>query len=443
MVEANLKIIGELKYFLNEVAKTPEVRMLFIQSEGDFSRNRKLPFERVVGIISNLPKRSLSIEIEEFFDRLDSNIDLCTKGAFSLQRSKLSPLFFEEWNHLLAECFYHYYGRKVKRWRGFRLLAVDGSTAYLMNKKEVIEHFGTQDNQHTSIPMARVVQVHDILNDITVWGTIRSIKESEHAIIIRQVNQLYSDSITLFDRGYASYALMYLMNNLHTPRHFVIRCKVGFNNAVKQFVKGRKNSKIVELHPTRDIIAMLGSQGQVITEDQTLKVRMVKIKLSSGVTEVLLTNLYDEKLYTIEDLKYLYGQRWGIETTYNKQKNQQQMEQFSGHRVICIQQDYAAGLIISNLQSLIEKQCEKYLDMISTKRKYRQKINRNISWAFLKHNIIKLFLQNDIKVILRMLQEKFERNIEPIRPGREFPRIVKSKRINGKYQTFTNYRRAI
>ena len=47
---------------------------------------------------------------------------------------------------------------------------------------------------------------------------------------------------------------------------------------------------------------------------------MVKLKLSSGETELLLTNLYDEKRFTLEDLNYLYGLRWGIETTYNKQK---------------------------------------------------------------------------------------------------------------------------
>jgi hypothetical protein len=119
---------------------------------------------------------------------------------------------------------------------------------------------------------------------------------------------------------------------------------------------------------------------------------MVKVKLNSGEIEILLTNLYDEKLFTIDDLKYLYGLRWGIETTYGKQKNQQQMEQFSGHRVICIQQDYAAGLFVANLQSLIEKQCEDYLHQVNKGRKYRYKINRNVSWAPMKHNIVKLFL---------------------------------------------------
>ena len=419
------------------------IRKIVTQSETDFTRDRKLTLERIASLIINMPKRSLSIEIQEFFSSLQKDIAPSTKGAFSLQRTKLQPLFFEVWNNWLVNCFYQYYGAKVKRWRGYRLQAVDGSTAYLMNKQEVIEYYGTQDNQHVRIPMARVMQIQDILNDITVWGSMGPIKESEQALIIKRVSNFYKDSITLFDRGYPSYALMYLMNNEETARHFVMRCKAGFNKATIQFLRSSRNSKVITLKATTAAMATLHQQGYIVTTATTMKVRMVKVPLRSGEVELLLTNLYDEKLFTAEDLKYLYGLRWAIETTYNKQKNQQQMEQFSGHRVICIQQDYAASLFVANLQSLIEKQCENYLHRINKRRKYRYKINRNVSWASLKHNIIQLFLQNEPLQLLMQLQKSFERNTEPIRPGRHYPRIIKAKRLNGKYQTFTNYKRAI
>ena len=59
---------------------------------------------------------------------------------------------------------------------------------------------------------------------------------------------------------------------------------------------------------------------------------------------------------------------WGIETSFGKQKNQLQLEQFSGHRIICMQQDYAASLLVANLQSLIEKQSEDFLDQVNQRR---------------------------------------------------------------------------
>jgi hypothetical protein len=129
MVEANLKIIEELKYFLDTVSDDADIRKLVTQSQTDFSRDRKLPLTRLAGIIINLPKRSLSIEIQEFFDSLEKGLEASTKGAFSLQRTKLQALFFELWNQWLVNSFYHYYGEKVQRWRGFRIQAIDGSTA--------------------------------------------------------------------------------------------------------------------------------------------------------------------------------------------------------------------------------------------------------------------------------------------------------------------------
>lgn len=209
--------------------------------------------------------------------------------------------------------------------------------------------------------MARVMQAQDILNDITVWGVIRLIKELELVIMAKQVSDLYTDSLTLLDRGFPSFALIYLMNNQEQPRHFIMCCKVGFNNEVKRFAQSNKFSEIIDLKPTQNAIATLRSNGFIVTDETTITVRMVKVILNSGEIEVLLTNIFDQEFFTPSDFKYLYGLRWGIETTYSKQKNQQQMEQFSGHRVICIQQDYAACLFVANLQSLIEKQCEEYL----------------------------------------------------------------------------------
>ena len=51
---------------------------------------------------------------------------------------------------------------------------------------------------------------------------------------------------------------------------------------------------------------------------------------------------------------------------------------------------------------------------------WKYKINRNVSWAALKNNIFKLFLEEDPRKTLLHLQSLFETNIEPIRPGRKF-----------------------
>ena len=390
-----------------------------------------------------MPKRSLSIELRDFFKCLSEDDLQATKGAFSLQRGKLKPIFFKAWNRCLVSNYYSHYGAAVRRWKDFLLQAVDGSSVYLFDKPKVTAYFGGKANQHGSTPMARVMQIHDVLNDIPVWGNIYPYEKSENAIIAEQVHNLAIDSLTIFDRGFPGYGLMYLMINEEVPRHFLMRCKLGFNKETKAFARSRKSSIIIELTPGKKSIDMLRTNGYIVTATTKIKIRMVKFKLPSGELEILITNLYDEQLYTVEELKQLYGMRWGIETAFGKQKNQQQMEQFSGHRVICIQQDYAATIFVANLQSLVEKQSDHYLAGVNMQRKHNYRINRNLSWAALKNNIVRLFLIAKPDEILSKLQEEFQRHLEPVRPRRHNERNWKARRLNGKYQTYTNYRRAL
>lgn len=445
MVEANLKIISELKSFLETISGDQELKKIFSVHPTDFSRDRKLPFDRVVALIFNFLKRSLTIELHEFFDILRADKERCTKGAFSLQRIKLLPLFFECWNYFFVKCFYHYYEGEVKRWRNFRLYAVDGSTNYLFNKQGIKEYFGTHTNQHKNvqIPMARVMQVYDVLNNIIVWGDIQPITKSEQQIMNENINQLPSDSLTLFDRGFPSYTLIYLMLNEEQPRNFVMRCRKKFNKGIDAFLSSNKQTKIIELKPQQNAIDDLRKQGYIITSDTVVKVKVVKVLLNTGEIEILLTSLMDDNSLSMAEYRELYALRWGVETSYGKQKNQLQMEIFSGHTVVSIKQDYFASIFLSNLQSIIKKQSEGPLEVLNSKRKYKYQINNNVSWAAMKHNIVKLFLENNPRKILLQLQALFEQNLEPIRPNRSNPRIKKSKKLLGKYQTFTNYRRAI
>jgi hypothetical protein len=40
--------------------------------------------------------------------------------------------------------------------------------------------------------------------------------------------------------------------------------------------------------------------------------------------------------------------RWGIETYYGQMKEELQLGQFSGIRRICIEQDFAAGMLLAH-----------------------------------------------------------------------------------------------
>ncbi len=104
MFEANVKIITELKNFITIVSGNREILDKFCISERNFIRTRKLPFARLVLLITKLCKKTLSIELEKFFEEM-GGLGNCSVSAFTQQRLKLEPAFFYFWNMVLHESF--------------------------------------------------------------------------------------------------------------------------------------------------------------------------------------------------------------------------------------------------------------------------------------------------------------------------------------------------
>jgi len=67
--------------------------------------------------------------------------------------------------------------------------------------------------------------------------------------------------------------------------------------------------------------------------DEQIKVRFVRIILSTGETEVLVTSLLDSEKYTTQMLKELYHLRWGIETFLGVLKERLKIDNFTGKTV--------------------------------------------------------------------------------------------------------------
>lgn len=443
MIDANVRIIEELKEFVTQLKTNQKMREAFLNGIHSFTRDRILTLERLIYFIINMPKRSLNIELPDFFQSIDKSQLKCTKSALSIQRNKLKSDFFSWWNSILVNSFYRNHEASLKRWKGLRVIAVDGSTAYLINTPEVIEYFGVQSNHCMSVPMARIMGFYDVLNDIIVGSAILPIKFSEPAILNALNPCFEKDMLAIYDRGFPSFATIFLHLNQEQEIKFVMRCTRDFNNLVATFVESDTKSKIVEFKPTSLAIKELKKHQYIINSETTVKVRLVKVILDTGETEVLITNLYDESEYPNEIFKDLYFKRWGIETHYDRLKNKFQLEQFSGQKVNNILQDFYATIFVCNLQSLISKQCDEEVELKTSHRKYKYKINVNISIGIMKNRIVKLFIEQNPDKILAALGDLFSKNLEPIRPDRKYERKVKYRRLKGKYQTLTNYKRAI
>ncbi len=440
MRKSNVTIVEELKKFLEEVSRQPP---LYRRRPEDFTRERKLSFQGLVLFLINLSKKSLGVELSHYFQLLGKKVGSgCSKSAFSQSRQKLEGKFFQDWNGVLIQEYYTGNDERVKRWEGFRLQVVDGSTLYLVDTPAVREFYGVHNNQKTEVPMGRIVWGYDPLNELVLWSELNAYATSETPVAIQHLKDTAEDIVSLYDRGFPWFALLY--ESVRLGKHFVVRCPLKWNKAVEAFVDSDQESALVEWNANWKARRYLSGQGKNLAPETRIRVRLVKVRLPTGALEILATSLYDERRYPTQTFGNLYALRWGTETFADRLKNKLQVEIFSGHRPETIPQDFYAMMFVANLQSLLCSAGEEELKKVNPRRKYTYQINRNVSLGLMKDRLVELFLSAQPEEILQQLQQEFSQHLEPVRPGRSFPRSKeKHRRLTGKYQTQTNYRRAV
>lgn len=439
MLQANVKIIAELKQFITIVSGDKKLVERFSVSAKDFIRTRKLPFEKLVLLIAKLCKKTLSIEIETFFEEMNSTIN-CSVSAFTQQRLKLEPAFFYWWNFLLKESYYHYYGSEVKRWKAFRVIAADGSTISLINNACLSNYFGGQSNQQTNYVLAKTFYHYDVLNELIVLPQIKPYRYGELNMAYDAIDSIEEDMLTLYDRNFSNYKMVALHLWQEKERKFVIRANET-QNFIKAFIASKACSSVVQMYPTASAIIGLKRKGFIINSNTLLTVRLVRVELSESV-EVLITNLWENEGYPTKEFKELYFMRWGVETNISIQKNILQLEAFSGLTVHSVLQDFYATIMMTNLHSVVIKDAQQTIENTMTHRKYPVKVNKNKSFGKFKINLVALFVNNDTKIILHKLHNHFIKEVIPIRKGRTFKRVRKNRQSNSKYKTFTNFKPA-
>ena len=154
-----------------------------------------------------------------------------------------------------------------------------------------------------------------------------------------------------------------------------------------------------------------------------LTVRFLSVRLSSGELEVLATSLLDETAYPTEEFGDLYWRRWGQETYFGRLKGRLDLEHCSGLSVEAVEQDFAATLLLSNVETVLIGPAAAELAAHTAQRKQAVKINRAVSLHALKSRLIEL-LASEVppEQVLEELTQYFQANPVSIRPGRKVPR---------------------
>lgn len=297
-----------------------------------FTRNRKMPFARLLAYLLHGSKGATQSVLNQFLQGLEEGIHM-TQQALSKARTHFdhSPFLKAFYEVVNAEYNLSNDPNPPRRY-GYKFLAIDGSVIPLPNFPELKKLFGDVKGS----PSARADIALDVLNDRIVEAEFGPLSGDERSMAIEHIRKLkgrirMEDTVFLFDRGYPSKEMIEAI--LQAGAHFIMRVRRKFNVDV-------------DAAPMGSSVVILGGG---------IRVRVVKFTLPSGQTETLISDLFDMEESAFQELYFL---RWGVEEKYDVVKNKLELPNFTGRTVNVLYQDFWISMLLANVASVAKAESD-------------------------------------------------------------------------------------
>jgi len=380
----------------------------------------------VLAIVLRKGVKSLQNTVSEALSWLGTRT--VSASAYSQARYKLKHTAFVELNRkAVVETLYG--DGNYRRFWGFRVLAVDGSKIALPDTEEVRKAFGTiayaGGKDHTiqgERPWALASVLYDVLNRVALDATLGKADAYEVELACGHLAHTRAGDLLLMDRNYPSYRM--LAECVQAGREFAVRCSAAsFATARRMLRDEGPDSQLATLEPCAGQRADI----RVRCLPMAINVRFVRVRLSTGEFEVLVTSLLDEAKYPAAGFLELYGLRWGVESFYGVLKTRLGLENFTGTGPEAVRQDFHATVYLSGLESILTADAQARLGAKAVR--HPQAVNRAVSFNALKNQALALLLSGiDTGPLLEQLTALFLQNPTLERKERKPPRKKSSDR---------------
>ena len=424
---------GMLHLLIRKMGEHPEH---YVRCPGrDFTRPRTLTFETVVSLLLTMRENSIG---KVLIGRFQNSEKTPSASAFVQQRQKLLPAALETLFHRFTALL-----RPEKTFRGYRLLAVDGSSLKSAAYPEDPASYRSGTPSQHGWNLWHMNALFDLENGIYTDLIVQKEHEKNECSALCQMaerSRISGKVVLLADRNYES------CNNLaHLEKqgwNYLIRVRdkrrtVAYGAPLPdqpefdiplKLTLGRLTPRQLEAHgitvpesyyriPPTMTFDYLELNSADFCE---ISFRVVRLQTDSGNTETIITNL-DPNHFPLAVLKALYARRWGIETSFRSLKYAVGLIHLHAKKPnLVLQEIFASFLIFNFTQAIIWT-----VDTSQGQSKYKRHVNFSDAvfacCAFLRRSAA------DPLPILR-------RKPLPIRPGRTAPRPkITDNRISACY----------
>jgi len=403
--------------------------------ENAFTRKRKISFSDAIISTICMQRSSSNSEILKYFD-FDSNAP--THSALIQQRNKLSLSAFENLFYQFSDAL-----SPDLTLNGYRLIAIDGSDIYIPRDPKDSETYRITDKYGKGFNMLHLNAAYDLLSHLYTDIIIQPLNQINEYQAMCDMNDHFAQNhpqekaLFIADRGYVSFNVF--AHAIENDTFFLVRARDSkrsllstldlptdpeFDIVFERWLT-RRNTKTIKSEP--ETYKSIASRVFDYLEPKSKKLhylsfRIIKLLLANGTEEYLYTNLPKED-FTINEIRQLYHQRWGIETSFRDIKYSAGMLFFHSRKKQLVLQEIYAKLILYNFSEAITAGVAFQKKEHQKNRKYAYKINFALALSICVEYIKRCRNNIPFPDIERLL----ERELIPIRPGRSSPRYIRAR----------------
>ena len=351
-----------------------------------------------------------------------------SEEAFVKARRRMPFPFWINLIIVLGERFQEEHQQLLK-FRGFRLLAMDGTCLALPNWKRLKDHFGTAKNARgDQNAQARMVMLQFPLARLPYRYELCPLDNGEVTIARRLSQHLCKNDLVLLDACFWSYGLLWDIQNRGAFFAIPLKRKINLKRVRRL---GGQDQQIC--WTPKD------SRGQWKKEGlaKSIKLRVITYRLPGFRAQKLVTNVLSPSRISREDWvrlttdctangKFrpgLFHRRWEIETTYRELKVDQGMEGSLRSRTPeSIQFEVAGHLVLYFLVRwlMVESGVKHGIDPL------RLSFTNALRELLAIHPSLVTATGRWVHVLLQRLLDRIFEHQVPYRPGRSFPRRKQS-----------------
>jgi hypothetical protein len=217
-----------------------------------------------VALIMRKGVKSLQLWVNEAIGQLGGSP--VSASAFSKARRRLKHTAFIELNQkAVVETLYG--DGEYRRYRGRRLLAIDGSKVLLPDSRAVRKEFGTiaySGGKDADIagerPYALASVLYDLCNDIALDAQLEGANAYEVDLAVKHLAHARAGDLVLADRNYPSFRMLAELSRRGID--FAIRCSAKSFAPARAMLRGEgPDSRVVEITPANGKLGAVRDAG--------------------------------------------------------------------------------------------------------------------------------------------------------------------------------------